>query len=73
MKNKDELNIGNHNDEDIEKKWNTIHEEYISKYAELRNEDLSYQKGGINGMFEKIGKKRGKTRIEIRREVSSWR
>jgi hypothetical protein len=73
MKKKKNLHIGDDNDQNIERKWDEVHEEYISKYAELRNEDLNYEKGGINGMFEKIGKKRGKSLSEIRNEVASWR
>ena len=48
-------------------------EVYISKYKELRNEDLSFKKGGINGMFEKIERKRGRNLLQIKHEISSWR
>lgn len=75
MKDLENLNVGNNNDNDseMEQKWDTIKEDYIRKYSELRKENLSYEKGGINGMFEKIGRKRGRSLLQIQHEVSSWR
>jgi hypothetical protein len=75
MKDLEKSNVGNNNDNDseMEKKWDSIKEDYISKYSELRKEDLSYEKGGISGMFERIGRKRGRTLLQIQHEVSSWR
>ena len=75
MKDSENLNVDNTNDNDneMEQKWDTIKEDYISKYSELRKVDLNYERGGINGMFENIGRKRGRTLLQIQREVSSWR
>ncbi len=56
----------------LEDKWYDIEDEYRTKYSELTNDDVYYDQGRFIEMLERIGKKRGKTRQQIRKEIENW-
>lgn len=58
--------------ETLRDKWNAIQEEYLSKYPELKIEDLYFESGGFEGLLDKISEIRGKTVEEIRSEIKNW-
>ncbi len=58
--------------DNLEDKWYDIEDEYRTKYSILTNDDVYYDQGRFVEMLERIGKKRGKTRQQIRREIENW-
>jgi hypothetical protein len=56
----------------LEEKWYGISKEYGNRYTSLTDEDLSYEPGRFGDMLDRIGDRRGKTRMEIREEIERW-
>jgi hypothetical protein len=66
-------NIGTRDEYDVlEDKWYEIEEEYRTQYSDLTDEDLYYEDGRFNEMLDNIGRRRGRTRSEIRTEIENW-
>ena len=66
-------NIGTRDEYDVlEDKWYEIEEEYRTQYSDLTDEDLYYEDGRFNEMLDNIGRRRGRTRNEIRTEIENW-
>ncbi len=56
----------------LEDKWYDIKEEYRERFTDLTDEDVNYGDGRFEEMLERIGRKRGRSRREIQREIENW-
>lgn len=59
------------NDLEIKGNWNQIKGKLKQKYAELTDDDLKYVEGKSDELLGRLQKKTGKTREELKREISS--
>ncbi len=60
----------NHND--LEDKWNSIKNEYLSLYKTITYEDVEYRTGEFELMIDNIAKRMGKSRSQIKKEIENW-
>lgn len=51
--------------------WNTIKGKMKQKYADLSDDDLTYQEGKADVLLGKLQKKTGKAKEELRKEIES--
>ncbi|HNP18758.1 MAG TPA: CsbD family protein [Fulvivirga sp.] len=51
--------------------WNTIKGKMKQKYADLSDDDLTYQEGKADELLGKLQKKTGKAKEELRKEIES--
>lgn len=66
-----EVELTNMNMEKLEIKgaWNEMKGKLKQKYAQLTDDDLTYEEGREDEMYGRLQKKLGKTRDEIREEL----
>ena len=66
-----EVELTNMNMEKLEIKgaWNEMRGKLKQKYAQLTDDDLTYEEGREDEMYGRLQKKLGKTRDEIREEL----
>lgn len=58
------------NEQTAKGNWNEMKGKLKQKYGELTDDDLTYAEGKEDEMWGKIQKKVGKTKEEIRKELS---
>jgi len=56
----------------IKGNWSGIRARMMEKYAELSENDLRYSKGKSDELLDRLQKKTGKTREELKREIESF-
>ena len=49
--------------------WNELKGKLKQKYADLTDDDLTYQEGREDELYGRLQKRLGKTKEEIRREI----
>jgi len=52
--------------------WNEIKGKLKQKYANLTDDDLTYVEGKEEELLGKLQKKLGKSRDEVKKELSKW-
>jgi hypothetical protein len=60
------------NNEDLEDKWYEIEDEYRNTYMNITDEDVEVDPGHFDRTMDRISRRRGKTRDEIRDEIENW-
>ncbi|WP_455169399.1 CsbD family protein [Aegicerativicinus sediminis] len=60
------------NSDQLEGKYKQIKGDYKQKYAKLTDDEWEYTEGGFDKVIGKIQEKYGKTKDEIKREISEW-
>jgi hypothetical protein len=58
--------------DDLESKWFEIERDYRNRYTDLTDDDVRVNQGRFDETLERISRKRGKSRREIRSEIESW-
>jgi len=53
-------------------KWNQVKGKLKEKYANLTDDDLTYEEGQEDTLWGKLQEKTGKATEDIKREVDSW-
>ncbi len=56
---------------EIKGNWNTVKGKMKQKYADLSDDDLTYQEGKADELLGKLQKKTGKAKEELRKEIES--
>jgi len=56
----------------VEGNWNEIKGKLKQKYADLTDDDLKFAEGKEDELYGRLQKKLGKTKDEIRREISEF-
>jgi hypothetical protein len=73
----DEYNPGEDYDvqgeyDSLEEKWYAIEDEYRERYSDVTDDDVYYEGSRFDDMLANLGRRRGKTRHEIRTEIENW-
>jgi len=58
--------------QNLEDKWYAIEDEYRARYADLTEDDVAVTSGSFHETVDRIGRRRGRTRREIRTEIENW-
>jgi uncharacterized protein YjbJ (UPF0337 family) len=56
----------------LEDKWYEIEGDYRNRYGDLTDEDVRVNSGRFDETLERISRRRGKSRREIRSEIENW-
>jgi hypothetical protein len=56
----------------LEDKWFEIEDDYRNRYGDLTDEDVRVNRGRFDETLERISRRRGKSRREIRSEIENW-
>lgn len=56
----------------VEGNWNEIKGKLKQKYADLTDDDLKFAEGKEDELYGRLQQKLGKTKDEIRREISEF-
>ena len=53
-------------------KWYGIEDEYRAEFSTITDDDVYFEDGEFDAMMDRVGRRRGKTRREIRDEIQNW-
>ena len=57
---------------DLERKWNTIENDYRAKYPNLTDNDVNYRTGEFDSMTESIARRTNRNREDVNNEIRDW-
>ncbi|PZD79546.1 CsbD family protein [Mesonia sp. K7] len=58
--------------EELKGKWNQLKGKVKQKYGDLTDDDVTFSEGKFDEMLGRIQEKTGKTKEELREEISRW-
>jgi len=59
-------------DLELKGKWNEVKGKLKEKYADLTDDDLTYEEGKDDQLWGKLQQKTGRTLDDLKREILSW-
>lgn len=60
------------NSDQLEGKWKQVKGEFMQKYGNLTDDDVTYSEGKFDEMMGKLQEKTGKRREELESEIENW-
>lgn len=60
---------GQNSSKDLKKHWNRVKTQLKSKFSDLKDEDLRFDEGNEEELYNRIESRTGKSKEEIKREI----
>ncbi|WP_255462713.1 general stress protein CsbD [Galbibacter sp. BG1] len=68
----DRKNENQDRSKNLEKKWKSIKGEYRGEYQSVTDEDVNYNDGDFEGMLDRLSRRRGISRSQVKDEIDNW-
>lgn len=59
-------------DQQMERRWENIRNQYRDRYPELNEDDVNYREGEFDTMTDRIAKRTNRSREQVQNEIRDW-